>query len=261
MTQIVGTPDWQRGVVSAGKLLATMAAGTSTVTVAVPPNARSLVVCLSYVEQPAFVEVKGTTTGRSYVGNTFPADIQPAYSDSFYVFDVASQLDAEVTISLPAATTDPWYVYSSTATSILSIPDLSATMANPVYLGSPPGITIIGWDGTPHAQALATDKVGRLAIMPPTDAVSLPLTVASEQILARSTTGGYYLFGYDVYPDGAMTAGTVEVLNNGVLVSAVVADPSTPCSIDLKGFYTFGPVEVSYSGTNASIVLRYGQRV
>lgn len=111
MSVTVDTPDYQAGVVSAQKLLATVAAGTATITTGIPPNCETLVVAAPPGSASGQPICFGTSTFINYPGTqVFPPATTSA--SSVFAFDVSSVIDAQLRITWPAAPTSPWYVYS-----------------------------------------------------------------------------------------------------------------------------------------------------
>lgn len=107
----IGTPDGQRGVVSAQKLLATVPAGQQSVTVPIPPNAESLIIIFTAIPGPDFVEVDGATTGVAYAGIVTQTSADVGQGTQFF-FDVSSAVDQSVNITVAAGNFGTWYVYS-----------------------------------------------------------------------------------------------------------------------------------------------------
>lgn len=107
----IDTPDYQAGVVSAQKLLASVAAGTATVTTGIPPNCETLVVAAPPGSASGQPICFGTSTFINYPGTqVFPPATTSA--SSVFAFDVSSVIDAQLRITWPTAPTSPWYVYS-----------------------------------------------------------------------------------------------------------------------------------------------------
>ena len=114
----VDTPDYQRGIVNAQKLLSTGNAGTGTVTVGVPPNCETLIVVL---ENPAATDsaaVVGVTSGYSYPG------IQSLNNKAFqstrtWFFDVTNTIDTQCHIDVVASLGGAWSVYADAGVHIV----------------------------------------------------------------------------------------------------------------------------------------------
>ena len=106
-----GSPDWQRGYYSAQKLLASVPAGTYSVTVTVPPNAETIIVQAANITAGAYVTMQGVDTSITYAG--FQTDRAGAVSGAFSAFfDCSSILDSQVTLHLQNSLAKPWYVYA-----------------------------------------------------------------------------------------------------------------------------------------------------
>ena len=110
-----GSPDWQRGAYSAQKLLASVPAAKTSVTVNVPPNAEALVIMASLPSVSAPVICGGLQSGRSYIGAraVIPG---PPTQDATYFFDVSGTVDTQVLVTLPVASVAAWYVYADAGT-------------------------------------------------------------------------------------------------------------------------------------------------
>lgn len=110
----IDTPDYQRGLVSAQKLLATVPAGTDHVTVGVPPNAETLIVTASNVGTNPTVYVEGTGTLYKFPGKL--AIQQPFITSApTWFFDVSQSVDSSVLVQFSAAPGEQWYVYADSA--------------------------------------------------------------------------------------------------------------------------------------------------
>lgn len=106
-----GSPDGQRGITTAQKLLATTAPGTSSATVTVPPNAETIVVAVPLPPAGPKAVCQGVTTGFDYPGLSAPSQYStPSHAE--FLFDVSSALDAQVTITLQFSPARAWYVIS-----------------------------------------------------------------------------------------------------------------------------------------------------
>jgi hypothetical protein len=141
----IGTPDYQRGVVSAQALLATVPANTATFTVGVPPNTETLAVIFPGVASVSAISCTGTTTGATYLGvYTQPQSAIPA--DGTYFFDVSSAIDASVTITVTNPPASSWYVYSDSGVHIVAdVSKLTNNLRQQYVIDSVPAI-----DGGDH---------------------------------------------------------------------------------------------------------------
>ena len=188
-TPNTGTPDWQRGVVGAGKLLATIAAGTNTATVDVPPNAQTVLISYrEFIINPA-VTVVGVTSGLSYPGiqRTWQSGLG---GDPVFLFSVLPALDAQVVVTWSGVLTVPTYIYSMTATEIVDVPELAGLLVQPVNETDQEGVLIVGYDGTNY-QAVKTDNTGELLVRDQSvlEAMAQPGWGAPGQLVAM---GGQY---------------------------------------------------------------------
>jgi len=107
----IDTPDYQRGVVSAQKLLAKLSGTTDSVTTGVPPNCETLVVVVTTPVTYYPPTCKGTTSGVEYPGSVISAPFSPGQW-TMVMFDVSDVIDSELTIAWLAAPGSEWYVYS-----------------------------------------------------------------------------------------------------------------------------------------------------
>lgn len=107
----IDTPDYQRGLVSAQKLLATVPAGTDFVVVGVPPNAESVVVAGSPGTTALGAAVAGVTSGIVYSGalltGTNVSGVTPQW-----VFDVSSVVDEQIQVTCFTDPQQQWFVYA-----------------------------------------------------------------------------------------------------------------------------------------------------
>ena len=193
----IGTPDWQRGVVDASKLLATVAAGTDSQVVGIPPNAKTLVVCFSHGDTPVSIEVVGDTTGIVYPGAPIPS-LNIASTDVQYAFPVSSSLDDQVTVNLTGTISYSWYVYAHSGTSVV-------TDAN---LATPP---------------VPTESVLKVA-----------MSGTSVSVLAAPTTGANYLFGCEVFGEVANDGGLTLYTPTKTITVVGIAGAGVTTSINLE---------------------------
>jgi hypothetical protein len=134
----IGTPDYQRGVVSAQALLATVPANTTTVTVGVPPNAETLIVTAPVAPITPTLYCVGVTTGLRYPGTPIPP-AGAGYPGATYFFDASSALDSQVTFQFLIAPTHEWFVYSDAGVHITAdLSKLANLQGIPYYIPSAP---------------------------------------------------------------------------------------------------------------------------
>jgi len=152
------TPDYQRGVVSAQQLLATVAAGTAEVTVDVPPNAETLIVCVQEYPSSLFIRAVGVTTGVVYP-TAFCSTGDGIVTWQAQFFDCSSPLDSKVQITCATAPSQPWYVYSDAAVHVVIDP-ISANAIGGTGAANPGGtVQVGGTDGT-DLRTLRTSEQG-----------------------------------------------------------------------------------------------------
>ena len=159
----IGTPDWQYGVVSAGTLLASEPSTSSSVSVDLPPNASTLMVFTEFELTLYDVKCVGNTTGVEYPG-LVRAPAQGIQMRSVVLFDVASQVDSSVTITLFQGPATPWYVYSSSGTHVVDVPELAMLVVEESLNPHGYGIMALGSDGA-EARYLSTDSSGKLQVV------------------------------------------------------------------------------------------------
>ena len=252
----IGTPDWQYGVVSAGMLLASEPGTSASVTVAIPPNAKTLFVFALPGNDWKGLRCVGATTGVEYPGvqRLLTFNITSNYC---VLFDVASQVDSSVIITWALQPSEQWYVYSSSSTHVVDVPELAAMAQEP---NVPPvnfGILAIGSDGT-DARILATDSSGRQIPLVPTVSANSLMTAGTEAILGAPASGAWYLFKLSVMPNGVFTSGEITLRDSsGGLIDAVADGGTTPTVIDLHGFRVTTGLEVTSSVLNKILVLHY----
>lgn len=135
----IDTPDNQRGVVSAQLKLATVAGGTTTATVTVPPNTETLIVIGDPPGVGALASCRGVTTGIYYLGTTI-SNPTLASADVITFFDVTSVIDQQVTIAWDTAPASTWYVYSDAGVHLAVDPSKRSTHAGVQFVVPvPPG--------------------------------------------------------------------------------------------------------------------------
>ncbi len=158
MTQ-ADTPDYQRGVVSAQKLLATVPNTDTSVTVGVPPNAETIVVLAPGSLNPSDFTCKGATTGLDYPPTPYGPSVTGADTTSI-VFDVSAAVDDQVTITYGFPAAFVWYVYSDSGVHVTTSPYLARTQnqtGNPAPVDA---LQVAGTDGT-DLRALRVDTQGQ----------------------------------------------------------------------------------------------------
>lgn len=129
----IDTPDYQRGVVNAQKLLGIIAAGDLSLTVGVPPNAESIVIVVGDVTQGFLVTVTGNTTGMLYVGMAWPQALA-GNANGTWVFDASSPLDDAVTVRLTAPSTLPTYIYADSGVHLAADPSKLSSLLGQQYV-------------------------------------------------------------------------------------------------------------------------------
>lgn len=114
----VDTPDYQRGVVAAQKLLATVPAGTDLVTVGVPPNTETLVVVGGDPTSMATAMCFDTANGVQYVGRRIQSPGLDPVNFTWF-FDVSAAVNQQASVGLGGEPTAAWTVYSDAGTHVV----------------------------------------------------------------------------------------------------------------------------------------------
>lgn len=115
----IDTPDFQRGVVSAQALLASVAGGVGTVRVGVPPNAETVIVTMPNATGNNLATVTGVTSGDVYAGAKCVAPAFMAINNTWF-FDVSAAVDTQVDVTITPAPPLAWFVYSDAAAHIIA---------------------------------------------------------------------------------------------------------------------------------------------
>ena len=214
----VDTPDYQRGVVSAQALLATVASGTRVVTVGVPPNCETLVIVAGFLPVAEFPTVTGVTTGVDYPVQGLRSWNGPVYPSMFAV-DVSDVVDPQFEIIWGTAPTGTWYVYSDAG--VHSVTD---TSNNRDIRGSLFTVPLVPY-GYPGSH-------------PPWEMEVISFSVAASGTLlaAPGANVRYRIFGGSL---SASTAGLLGSLYDEVAVASfvTVAGPgNTPICLPSQGY-------------------------
>lgn len=126
MTQ-ADTPDYQRGVISAQKLLGTIPIGGLTATVGVPPNAETIVVMVTGQSPTAGAYAEGFTTGMIYPVGTVVTTVGTESTVVTWI-DVSAAVDDQVTVHLDDTATDVAYIYSDSAVHTVNDPIITSVL-------------------------------------------------------------------------------------------------------------------------------------
>lgn len=163
MTQI-DTPDYQQGVVSAQKLLATVAPGDRSVNIGIPPNTETLVVLYKFALEPVSVGARGLTTGVEYTG-TKPLYNAVANAWETVYIDVTSVLDREVEIHVGVESDTEWYVYSDAGVHIVMDAQLAEAIGVANATRPLAALLVAGTDET-YIRPLRTSSQGAQYVIP-----------------------------------------------------------------------------------------------
>lgn len=256
MSNVVGTPDWQRGAVAANKLLATVPAGTEQVTITVPANAQLVGVILSSAVVPSVATATGVVTG-----NTYPGEIRSVgLSDDAFpllVFMVSTQIDEQIIIDVGApAATATWWVFSLTTSELMVLAAIENLYQGNYATSTQRGINAMGFDGT-LGKNISVDANGRTIPLVPTKGIDLAIVAGANALLAAPASGGNYLFALDVInTSGVTNTLTLSDASGNTIgkVALAAADPSF--TLELQGFRVTTAVSVN-AVAGADVVLRY----
>ena len=138
----IDTPDYQRGVVSAQMLLATVPANTPNFTVTLPPNIETLVIVIGNGGQPGTIACAGVTTTVQYQGMPLAGGTTSS-ANVVWMFDVSAAIDTQVQLMLGQNVNVPWYVYADAGVHLTA--DIG-TLAN--QLGVPFNVPMVPAGGT-----------------------------------------------------------------------------------------------------------------
>ena len=256
MSPNVGTPDWQRGIVSAGLLIGTASGSQPSITVDIPPNAQTIVVAFTGGGSPTSITCQGVTTGNYYPGAYRKGSASISSRDT-YLFMVSSQLDDQVTITpLPNVNYGDWSVYSQSGVNIVDVPEILDLLQIGAAVSSGQGVNIFGSDGV-RARIISVDSNGRQVPLVPAVGNKVAVAVGTTQVVAAPTSGEWYLYGLDVEASGgvATTVTLTDSTGNTIAeVSVLTANDSK--SVDLSGFVTSGSVSVTATAA-ATVTIRY----
>jgi len=247
-------PPYQKGVVSAQKLLATVAAGTGTVTVGVPPNAESLVILLP--SDPAIdkVVVQGTTTNVEYPSLVLLTNSLESATFCCIAL-VSSAVDAEVTVTPGTVPSVPWHVYADSASRLVSDLTLRAVQGANGATVSGYGLLVMGSDGT-DSRMLSVDPTGGIVLSGPNQATPVTAVTNSWTDVIPAPPAGYYtkLFSCDM-PEGPGAGNAIQLADS---TEHTIAEYGNVLgTFPLDGFVTsLGVIAVTSAGT-AYIVVRF----
>ena len=251
----VGTPDWQRGIVTAGKLLGAFPYSQTSAVVNIPPNAESLIVVVPGSVSPGTLSAVGVTTSMQYPG-TKRLGLGTFSTSSMFLFNVSSSLDAQITLSWSGFAEYDWWAYSDNASMIVDVPGVNALTQSAGYPQIDQGILSMGVEGQ-TAHVIEVDANGRQIPLVPTLGKLVTVAAGTTQILAAPTSVHWYLFGIDVSITGGTTTPVTLIDSAGNTIA--YDDPPSggeSHSIDLQGFATLGSVSI-VTTAGATVVLRY----
>lgn len=114
----VDTPDYQRGVVNAQKLLEYVFPPAASATVGVPPNAETLIIVYPVGLPYQGVSVLGASTGIPYP-TVINSETNNSLPGNTAWCDVSAAVDSEVTITINGWTGDSWWVYADSGVHVM----------------------------------------------------------------------------------------------------------------------------------------------
>jgi len=239
---VTGTPDWQRGVFSPQKLVASVPINTGEVTVNMPANTEALLI----IGAGAYVSsVTGTTTNKTY---TF---IYPTNDNTgFAIVFVSPAVDPAVKIMLELAPAPEWYVVADAGVRTVVDAVLASAVAGASGGGVAPAGAVLVAGSSPSfgggdAYVLETDDNGRLVPLVPTAAIRIS---AAGEVLAAQASGAWYLFGLDV--QATVATGTLnldDVVTSDVICFVQPPAANTTLHVDLGGYRCAGQVNAGLS--------------
>jgi len=193
----IDTPDYQRGVVSAQKLLATVAAGTASVLVTPPPNCETLIVITETGTLANFVSCLGVTSGVLYPGSRTLSPGNNAFLPVF-MFDVSDVIETELELSWQSSPPAAWYVYSDAG--VHTVADVSSSKD---LLGQQFVVPVIPY--------------GRPGCHPPQELIILSAIEAANATLLPAPGAGlrYRIFGVTMAAAAAGLTGVVYDAGSG----------------------------------------------
>lgn len=194
----IDTPDYQRGVVSAQTLLATVPGTTTAVTVGVPPNAETLVVSVPNLSTATVPSVFGLTSGQRYAGAAV-AQTTGVLASPTWFFDVSSVTDDQVQVEFPALLDRTWYVYADAAAHVVADLSKLVNQAGQQYT-IPSAPSTAGGDHPPNELQSFAGNFNAASILLPApgtnrryrlfNAAAVPLTAGSYFVELGTSAGG-----------------------------------------------------------------------
>lgn len=255
----IGTPDWQRGLVNAGKLLETVPGNTGSATVTLTPNTRTLVVVLPSSVAGQAVDVQGTTTDMFYPG-TVMVNAADATAGEMFAFTVSPETDDVVTVSCYPVPGFTWYVYANNATQVVSIAELSKLMAYAGESGKNFGIPMMGFDGT-YADRVRVDTSGRLVPLVPSATSGKIAIPAGQVVIVPAPASGYnYLYG-STLTNSTAAAVSIDIIAGGNDLDYVSVPAGASVTLDLNGYAVNVAVFAQAPVVGVDVVLRYASDV
>jgi hypothetical protein len=234
LQSIVGTPDWQRGVVNAQKLLAAEVGTSTAVTVGVPLNTE---VILVYIPGTGPVAEISTVLGVSS-GDYYPSVLMLKRGGDFsiYAIPVAPSVDPSITITLNTAPGAEWYVVSDTGGRFVADMAIGSITYSAGQAQADAGVGIIGQDSSFTGRMVRVDVDGRLVPTPGQILYSGLQTVTGSKLVIAAPPAGYvnYVHGVEMTnPNAGLSGMALEDAGGTWLCYASVAQGQTvPVSLN-----------------------------
>ena len=238
-----GSPDWQRGVYSAQKLLATVAGGTRTASVTVPPNAETIVVSIPGGAGAYRLSLQGQTSLTEYPGIQAIQQTNIPITPMWF-FDVSQCLDPIVEVIFTIAPATTWYVYADAGI------HLTADITK-----------IANASGIEYVIPTLPDTAG--SDHPATELQLINATFAANGVLLASPGGGkrYRVFAWQIASQGAAVTGylTDSLTNLGFAFGGL--NIGSALTLPAQGFPLSTNAAVNFNlwggAGNISVVLYY----
>lgn len=258
----VGTPDWQRGVVSPQKVIGAFVSGNPTETVGVPPNTETIWIIADNVSAIPVSHVVGVQSGVYYPVSAMPL-VAGGGDIPIYVVPIAAALDSQVTI-VWGANPGAWWVVADASVRQFIDTTLAGLITTGGGQANSTGFMVYGeYNG--FAEPLATDSGGHLIPLVPTASsgvVTANSFSVATQVIAAPGSGALYLFGADITPNNGAANSGLDLITGGVTIAEafgnLAANLGPTITVNLGGYRTTAAVFASPITTiNARVVVRY----
>lgn len=220
----VGTPDGQRGVVSAQKVIGTFKTTDSVGTVGVPPNCETIIIAFASGHKELVSSVAGGTTGILYPLIPYTAPDSNGMANA-WLAAVDPSADDQVTVELTEAPGFAWYVTSDQFPRMVVDSQVGLAVIANGRVGNGVGLTVMGNDSGGTSRLIRTDTNGRLAAgdpnvpggvipeVPTAGAEANGISTFPHTLIAAPGSGANYLFGLELGV-GTTTAAWVVLVDD-----------------------------------------------